>query len=169
MRPETERQFRELLEQHDREFLRTTTRAGMQAMDERAFDTRFHEHVKTTVAPVMARLRALMHDHGLQSGLVIGERRVDADGRITPSSVTFEFRVLTDPETHGFPNTTPTLAFVADPATGMVLVQENSFLPFLGGHVGVIDRIPLDGLTAEAVETHLLAIARKVLRGTGAS
>ena len=169
MREATERQFAELLEQHDREFLKPNAAAADRALQEQEFDRRFHERCKIVVHPVMARLHAMMHDHGLQSGVVVTERRRDAHGRIVPSSIAFEFRVLTDPETHGFPVVTPALSFIADPANDTVLIYENSILPFLGGHVGVIDRCPVEGLTETLVEQHLLAIARKVLRGTGVS
>ena len=169
MREETERQFRELLEQHDREFLKSVTPSTERALREQEFDRRFHERTKDVIEPIMTKLRALMHDHGLQSEVIVTQRRTESDGKITPSSIAFEFRVLTDPETHGFPVTTPTLAFIADPANNNVLVYENSILPFLGGHVGVIDQCALDDLTGELVEKHLLAIAQKVLRGTGAS
>lgn len=169
MREETERQFRVLLEQHDREFLRSATPRAELALREQEFDRRFHEHAKDVIEPIMRKLHALMHDHGLQSEIIVSERHTESDGKITPSSIAFEFRVLTDPETHGFPITTPTLAFIADPANSNVLVHENSILPFFGGHAGVIDLCALDDLTREVVEKHLLAVAQKVLRGTGAS
>lgn len=111
----------------------------------------------------------MMHDHALQSVILVTQRRVGSDGKIIPSSIAFEFRVLTDPETHGFPVVTPTLAFVADPVNNTVLVHENSILPFLGGHVGLIDRGSLEDLTGEFVEKHLFAIAQKMLCGTDAS
>jgi hypothetical protein len=117
----------------------------------------------------MTKLHALMRDHGLQSEIVVSQRHTESDGKITPSSIAFEFRVLTDPETHGFPVTTPTLAFIADPAHTNVLVYENSILPFFGGYAGVIDLCALDDLTGEVVEKHLLAVAQKVLWRTGAS
>jgi hypothetical protein len=168
MREATERQFRELLEQHDREFLRSASRDGKQALREQEFDRRFHEHAADMVAPIMTKLRSLMRDHDLHSEIILTQRHTDAGGKITPSSIAFEFRVLTDPETHGFPITTPTLTFIADPSNNAVMVHENTILPFLGGHVGLIDQCPLDQLSAERVEKHLLAVARKVLRGTGA-
>ena len=169
MREATERQFRDLLEQHDREFLRSASRDGERALNEQEFDRRFHEHVADVVTPIMTKLRSLMKDHDLHSEIVVTQRRADAGGKIAPSSITFEFRVLTDPETHGFPITTPTLAFIADPSNNAVLVHENTVLPFLGGHVGSIDQCPLDQLSAERVEKHLLAVATKILRGTGVS
>ena len=168
MREATERQFRELLEQHDREFLRSASRDGTQALREQEFDRRFHEHAADMVAPIMTKLRSLMRDHELHSEIILTQRHTDADGKIAPSSIAFEFRVLTDPETHGFPITTPTLTYIADPSNNAVMVHENTILPFLGGHVGLIDQCPLDQLSAERVEKHLLAVARKVLRGTGA-
>jgi hypothetical protein len=42
-------------------------------------------------------------------------------------------------------------------------------LPFVGGHVGVAGHCTLNDLTGELVKRQLLASARKVLRGTGAS
>jgi hypothetical protein len=169
MREATERQFRQLLEQHDREFLRSASRDGRLALREQEFDRRFREHVTDVVMPIMTRLRTLMRDHDLHSEIIVTQRHTEADGKITPSSIVFEFRVLTDPETHGFPITTPTLAFIADPANTAVLVHENTVLPFLGGHVGLIDHCPLDQLSTDRVEKHLLAVAKKVLRGTGVS
>lgn len=169
MREATERQFRQILEQHDRDFLKTVKGGTEPALREQEFDRQFHERCADVVSPIMEKLRTLMHDHGLQSAIAEVPRRSEADGKITPSSITFEFRVLTDPEIHGFPIVTPGLAFIADPANGVVLVHENSILPFLGGHVGVIDQCSLERLTGEFVEQHLLAIARKVLRGTGVS
>lgn len=168
MRKETERQFRQLLEQHDHEFLKSVTPSAERTLRQQEFDLRFHERSNDVIQPIMTKLRALMHDHDLQSEIVVTQRRTESDGKITPSGIAFEFRVLTDPETHGFPVTTPTLAFIADPANNTVLVHENSILPFLGGHVGVIDQCALDDITGELVEKHLLAVARKVLRGTGA-
>jgi len=169
MRAETERQFRDLLEQHDREFLKSATAGAVRALTEQEFDLRFLERTKDVVEPVMTKLRTLMHDHGLHSEIVVTQRRSEAGGKIIPSGITFEFRVLTDPETHGFPITTPSLAFIADPTNSNVQVHENSILPFLGGHIGMIDQCALDDLTSERVEKHLLAVAQKVLRGTGVS
>ena len=130
MREETERQFRELLEQHDREFLKSVTPRAERALREQEFDRRFHEHTKDVIEPIMTKLRALMHDHGLQSEIVVTQRRAESDGKIAPSGITFEFRVLTDPETHGFPVTTPTLAFIADPANNNVFVYKTRSCPF---------------------------------------
>jgi hypothetical protein len=169
MREATERQFRELLEQHDQEFLRSAVRNGRHALSEHEFDRRFHEDTNSVVVPIMTKLRALMREHDLHSEIVVTQRRTETDGRITPSSVAFEFRVLTDAETHGFPITTPSLAFIADPSNNAVLIHENTVLPFLGGHVGLIDQCPLDGLSGDQIEKHLLAVAEKVLRGTGVS
>jgi len=169
MRQETERQFRQLLEHHDREFLKPATAAARKALTQQEFDLRFQERVKVVVLPIMTTLRSLMHDHGLHAEIVETHRHTDANGRFIPSSIKFEFHVLTDPETHGFPITTPALAIIAEPANRNAQVHENSILPFLGGHVGVIDTCPLDELTGERVEKHLLAIAQKLLRGTDAS
>jgi hypothetical protein len=169
MREETERQFRRLLEQHDRELLRSHTPSSHRALRQEEFDRQFHERVTAVVKPVMASLQALMHDHDLRSEIVVTQRRTETDGKITPSCIEFQFCVLTDPETHGFPVTTPSLTVIADPGNGLVLIHENSILPFLGGHVGIIDQCALDDLTAERIETHLLSLARKVLRETGAS
>lgn len=72
-------------------------------------------------------------------------------------------------QAHGFPVTTPTLAFIADPANNNVLVHENSMLPYFGCLVGVIDQCALDDLTGDVVEKHLRAVAQKVVRGTRAS
>jgi hypothetical protein len=169
MREATERQFRTLLEEHDIEFLRSAARDGRHALTEQEFDRHFHEDANNLVVPIMAKLRTMMLEHGLHSEIVVTQRRAEVDGSVTPSSIIFEFRVLTDAETKGFPITTPTLSFIADPSNNAVLVHENTFLPFLGGHVGLIDQCPLDALSIEHVEMHLLAVAGKVLRGTGAS
>jgi len=169
MRDETERQFREVLEHYDRELLRSAGPADARALREQEFDRQFHERATDIVEPILAKARTLMHDHGLHAETIVTQRRTEADGRIVPSGIAFEFRVLVDAEVRGFPITTPTLSFIADPAANSVLVHENSMLPFLGGHVGVIDHCTLDGLTGEFVEQHLLAVARKVLRGTGVS
>ncbi len=169
MREETERQFKRLLEQHDREFLKRAGPAAEHALRLQEFDRRFHERVQDVVEPVMAKARALLHDHGVQSKIVATQRHAAADGKITPSSIAFQFDVLTDAESHGFPITTPTLSFIADPARNAVLVYEDTLLPFFGGQVGVSGHCTLDELTSETVERHLLAVARKVLRGTGAA
>ncbi len=167
MRKETERSFRQLLSEHDRDFLRAVTPGVERAVREQEFDNGFSACAKDVIGPVMTSLRGMMHDHGLRSEIVVTRRGTASDGKITPSSIAFEFHVLTDPETHGFPVTTPALTFIADPANNRVLVHENSILPFLGGHVGMIDQCELDGVTSGFVEKHLLAIAQKVLRGTG--
>ncbi len=166
MREAAERQFRQLLEQHDREFLTSTTSKADRVLREQAFDRRFHECCNTVVEPVMTKLQALMRDHGLQSAVITTRHAIAPDGKVTPSAIAFEFRVLTDPETQGFPVTTPTLSYIADPANHTVLVHENTILPFLGGHVGLIGQCTLDDLTGERVEQDLLAVAGKVLRGT---
>ncbi len=169
MREETERQFRQVLEQHDRESFKSTGPAAECVFREQEFDRRFQERAKDVIEPILAKAKALMHDHGLHSGIVVTQRRTEADGKITPSSIAFEFHVLTDAQTHGFPTTTPSLAFIADAGGDAVVVHENSMLPFFGGHLGIIDRVRLDELTGELVERHLLAFARKVLPGTGTS
>lgn len=127
MREATDRLFRERLEQHDRAFLKSV--APERAFREREFDRRFHERTEAVVASIMTRPRALMHDHGPRSEIVVTRRRTETDGKIRPSRIAFEFQVLTDPETHGFPVTTTTRAFVADPANNFVLVHENPTLP----------------------------------------
>jgi len=169
MRAETERQFKELLEKHDREFLTSAAQNAANALRDQDFDQRFAERASDVIEPVMTELSKLMRDHGIKSSIIMTKRHVETGGKVTPSSVSFEFRVLTDAETHGFPVTTPSLAFVADPANSDVQVHENSILPFLGGHVGMIDRCKLGDLTSERVEKHLLSVAKKVLRDTGAS
>ena len=58
MREETERQFRELLEQHDREFLKSVTPSTERALREQEFDRRFHERAKEVIEPIMTKLRA---------------------------------------------------------------------------------------------------------------
>jgi hypothetical protein len=169
MRQDTERQFRQLLEHHDREFLKAATAAARKALTQQEFDLRFQERAWVVVLPIMTTLRSLMHDHGLHAEIVETHCHTDDRGKTVPSSVTFEFHVLTDPETYGFPITTPALAIIAEPANRNVQVHENSILPFLGGHLGVIDTCTLDELTGARVEKHLLAVAQKVLRGTGAN
>ena len=73
MRRDTERQFRELLEQHDREFLRSVTPSAERTLREQEFDRQFHERTKDVTEPIMTKLSALMQDHGLQSAIV-GDR-----------------------------------------------------------------------------------------------
>jgi hypothetical protein len=169
MRPEIEREFQRLLEQHDREFLRSVSPAAERVLREQEFDRHFRERISDIVEPIMAKARALMRDHGVHAEIVVTQRRTEPDGKITPSGIAFEFQVLTDAEAQGFPVTMPTLAFIAEPGSESVLVHENSMLPFFGGHIGVVDHCTLDTLTGELVEKHLLAVAKKVLRGTGAS
>lgn len=168
MREETEFQFRRLLEDHDRDLLRLPTADAHQALRDQTWDTRFHDRIEHLVHPIMTRLRAMMHEHGLRSEIVVTHRQTNDAGRIVPSSIAFEFHVLTDPETHGFPVTTPSVTFVGDPTLDAVQVHENSMLPFLGGHVGMIDQCKLAWLDEAFVEKHLLAVARKILRGTDA-
>ena len=119
MREAIEQQFRQLLEQHDREFLRSASADATRALIEQEFDHRFHEAAKDVIEPVLEKARALMRDHSLHAAIVVTQRHTDADEAIAPSSIVFEFRVLTDAEAEGFPVTIPTLAFIADPiATG---------------------------------------------------
>ncbi len=169
MREVTERLFRQLLEQHDTELLRSTSSDANRMLVEQEFDRRFHELGKDTIKPILEKARDLMADHGLRAAIVVAHRHTEADGKTTPSSITFEFRVLTDAEVEGFPVTIPTVAFVADPTCNGVSVHENSVLPYVGGHIGVIDRCSFAEFTGDIVEKHLLAVAQKVLRGTGAS
>ena len=169
MREATRTRFRQLLAQHDKEMLKAAALAAGTVPTEQERDQQFLDHARTVIEPVMAEAAKLMHDHGLQSAIVRAERGTDAAGKITPPSIGFEFRVLTDPETHGFPVTIPTLTFMPGADANTVIVHENSILPFLGGHVGIIDHCALPQMTAERVETHLLAIAEKVLRETGVS
>jgi hypothetical protein len=168
MREEAEARFRHLLERHDRELLRPLGPDARRALREQEWDRRFHETVERVVQPIMTRLRTLMHDHGLRGEITVTRRHTDADGKVTPSSIAFAFQVLTDPETHGFPITIPTLTLIGDAVHDAVQAHENSVLPFLGGHVGIVDQCPLERLDADFVEKHLFAIARKVLRGTDA-
>ena len=107
MREETERQFRRLLEQHDREFLKSAGPAAERALWEQEFDRQFHERAKGIVEPIMTKARALMHDHGLHSEIVVTQRRTEANGKITPSSIAFEFHILTDAETMASPSPPP--------------------------------------------------------------
>lgn len=168
MREESEQRFRRLLEQHDRELLAAAAARAEHGVRDQAWDTRFHDRVRDVVHPVMDRLRSLMHEYELKSEIITTRRRTEADGTVVPSSIAFEFRVLTDPETHGFPITVPSLTLIADAASRAVLVHENTMLPYEGGHVGLVARIGLEELTGAAVEDHLYAVAQKILRGTDA-
>jgi hypothetical protein len=167
MREETEREFREILERHDREILRPATPGAEDALRQQEFDRAFAEHAKDVIEPVMTKLRAMMRDHDLRAEVVVTQRHGEGRGKVVPSSIAFEFHVLTDLETHGLAASTPALTFLSDPAAGSVVVHEHSSLPFLGGYSGVVGRYALGALTAEVVEKHLLDMARKVLLGTG--
>lgn len=168
MREESEQRFRRLLEQHDRELLAAAAARAERGMRDQAWDARFHDRARDVVLPVMQRLKALMHEYELNSAIIVTNRRTSPEGVVTPSSVGFEFRVLTDPETHGFPITVPSLTLIADPASRAVLVHENTMLPYEGGHVGLVARHGLEDLTGAAVEDHLYAVAGKILRGNDA-
>ena len=52
MREETERQFRELLGQHDREFLIFVTPGAERVLREQEFHRRFREHIKGVIEPI---------------------------------------------------------------------------------------------------------------------
>ena len=169
MRDEIEPQFRKLLEQHDRKFRRSASRDARPALREQEFDRRFHEHTNDVVVPIMTKPRTLMWDHDLHSQIVVTQRRTEADHKITPSIIAFEFRALSHPETHDFPITAWTLAFVADPSNDAVLVHENAILPFLGGPCRhdrpVHPRRPL-GRTRREIP---VGGGQEILRSTGAS
>ena len=168
MHAATRQQFSDLLAQHDREMLRAQALHADAAVETERFDREFDDVRKHVIEPVMQEVRDMLHEHGLQSAIHVDHRHAE-DGTQCPTRISFEFQVLTDAEVRGFPLTMPTLTFSAEPEIGKVVVTENSVLPFVGGHVGVVDQCQLHGITAGLVERHLLELARKVLRGTGVS
>ena len=62
------------------------------------------------------------------------------------------------------PGTTPALTFISGAGLGKILVHEESVLPFVGGHIGVIDECDLDDVNSDLVEKHLLALSQKILQ-----
>ena len=84
MREETERAFRDLLEQHDRELLTSAGPAAERALREQEFDRRFHELTRDVAAPIMAKAKALIHDQGVQAEIVITQPRIEPGGLATP-------------------------------------------------------------------------------------
>lgn len=169
MHAATKQQFADLLAQHDRELLRAQAPRAEATMETERFDREFDEVRKHVIEPVMQEVHEMLHEHGMQSAIHVEHRHAESDGTHCPTRISFEFQVLTDAEVRGFPLTTPTLTFSAEPEIGKVVVTENSVLPFIGGHVGVVEQCQLHGINASLVERHLLELARKVLRGTGVS
>jgi hypothetical protein len=169
MKEGTRRSLQQLLEQHDREYLEKLKANVSEIGDEEAFTRGFESIRNDIIQPVMAEFHDLLEEHGLKSRVSIEPRLIQSDGEIKPGKIVFECLVLTDAEIHGFPITTPTLAFISKPRLGKVLVHENSALPYFGGHIGVIEECGLKEVTADLVEKHLLAFSEKILRGTDVS
>ncbi len=169
MKQATEQQLRTLLEQHDREYLKKLAIEHDWARAGEAFDRKFEEIRDDVIRPAMEDVHDLMAEHGLKSQITVTDRTVQSDGKVKPASIAFEYLVHADAEYQGMPGTTPALTFISEAGLGKVLVHEESMLPFIGGHIGVIDQCDLDEVNSDLVEKHLLALSEKMLRGTDVS
>ena len=169
MQQATEQKLRNLLERHDRAYLKKLEIEHDWTVAGEEFDRKFGDLRATVIRPVMEDFHALMEEHGLQSQIAETDRTVLSDGKVKPASIAFEFLVHADAEYQGMPGTTPALTFISEAGLGKVLVHEESMLPFVGGHIGIIDERRLDEVTGELVEKHLLALSEKILRGADVS
>lgn len=164
MQQATEQKLRDLLERHDLAYLKKLEIEHDWTVAGEEFDRGFRELRRTVIQPVMADFHALMAEHGLRSRITESDREVLSDGKVRPATIAFEFLVHADAEYQGMPGTTPALTFISEAGLGKVLIHEESMLPFVGGHIGIIDERRLDEVTADLVEKHLLALSEKILR-----
>lgn len=169
MKESTERQLRKLLEQHDREYLAKLEAEGDWVRKSEKFDRRFEETRETIIQPVMEEFHRLMEEHGLKSRIVVDHRLLQSDGLVRPAKIALEFLVHTGEEFQGLVGSTPTLTFISEGVLGKILIHEDSILPFVGGHRGIIGERGLDEITESLVEEQLLAFSEKILRGTEVS
>lgn len=169
MKESTERQLRALLEQHDREYLAKLEAESEWARESETFDQRFEAMRESVIQPVMAEFKSLLDEHGLESRIVVDHRLVQSDGLVKPAKIAFEFLVHTELEYQGLVGSTPSLTYISEAVLGKVLIQEDSMLPYVGGHRGVIAECGLDEITPDLVEAQLLAISEKILKGTEVS
>lgn len=169
MRDTTRQQFQRLFEGHDREVFKSSLRSARTEFGPEPFDQVYARVRDEVIHPLMTELHELMHGHGLKSQIVVQDRKIDSDARPQPAKITFEYLVLTDAEAEGLPVTTPVLEFTAQPEAGQIMVYENSALPFVGGHIGVIGQYRPGEMTSDVVEKYLLETTARVLRGTGVS
>lgn len=169
MKQATEEKLRTLLDQHDRAYLKKLEIERDWTLESEEFDQEFHRVRVNVIRPVMADFHAMMEAHGLKSQIAEADRVILSDGKVKPASIAFEYLVHADAEHQGMPGTTPALTFISEAGLGKVLIHEESMLPFVGGHIGIIDERRLDEVTADLVEEHLLALSAKILRGADVS
>jgi hypothetical protein len=169
MKQATEQHLRTLLEQHDRAYLKKLEIEHDWVVESADFDRKFEKLRTDVIKPVMEDFHDLLEEHGLKSQIAENDRVVHSDGKVKPASIAFEYLVHADAEYQGMPGTTPALSFISEAGLGKVLIHEESMLPFVGGHIGIIDERRLDEVTSDLVEKHLLALSEKILRGTDVS
>lgn len=169
MREATKRQLQELLEQHDREYLRKAKAERDWEVEGENFDRSFENAKENIIEPIMQEFHDVLAEHGIKSRIDSTLRTTQSDGKVVPAKIAHEYLVHTDIEFQGLPGTTPALTFVGESTLGKILIHEDSMLTFIGGHAGVIAECSLDELTTDLVEKHLLAFSGKILKGTGVS
>lgn len=164
MKQANKQKLQALLDSHDRAYLKKLeiehdwVRAG------ELFDQKFEKVRDDVIWPAMTEVHDLMAEHGLKSQIRVTDRTVHSDGKVKPASIALEYLVHADAEFKGMPGTTPALTFISEAGLGKVLVHEESVLPFVGGHIGVIDECDLDDVDSDLVEKHLVALSQKILK-----
>jgi hypothetical protein len=169
MKEATKYQLLQILAEHVQEAFKASIKQARTFIGPETFDQEFERIREQVIRPIMVELHDLMKQHGLKSRIIVDNRAVGPDGKLQPAKISFEYLVLTDAEAEGLPVATPTVEFIAQPEAGRVLINENSALPFVGGHVGPVGQYALGDMTSDVVEKYLLDVTRNVLRGTGVS
>lgn len=165
MKQATKAKLEEILVGHDREFLVNKGQFSKQIATVETFNEAFDHLCTGVIRPVMEEVQALLKQHQIHAEIVVKESRPGVAGKAQLASVMFELHVLTDAEAHGVPLSIPHIVFIAEPSTGKVRLHEDTILPYLGGHAGLVRELAFGDVTADLVEDCLVDLAKKVLKG----
>lgn len=130
------------------------------------FLSNFAGRIQAVVRPVMLEAAELLGRGGHEYEIVENPDGLQPDGRTLNAAITltiFPNGVRpTDPRSDE-PKGWPHIAFFVNPTKNTVLVHESAMMPGVGGPAGTAGEYPLDEVTAEVVEKHIVSVLARAM------
>jgi hypothetical protein len=132
------------------------------AVEREAFLVDFQVKVRSVIRPVMEQVGELLvragHEFDIVEKEAAAQARRAANAVITLVIFPEGERPRTD-EPVGWPH----IAFLAHPSKNTVIVHESAMMPGIGGPAGTAAEYPLEGVTAQIVENHIVDVLARAM------
>ena len=130
------------------------------------FLSNFTGRIESVVRPVLQEAGELLRRGGHEYEIIENSDGLQPDGRTLNAAVSFTIFPNgvrpTDPrnaDQTGWPH----VAFFVNPTKNMVLVHESAMMPGVGGPAGTAGEYPLDEITPETVERHVVSVLARAM------